>query len=114
MTENTKKNIIIGCWLAFAAPFVIITILILSIVIFADIPSGEEIENPKRVLVTQVLSEDGKVLTTFQSTENRMLVRYDEISPYVSDHLFVTSALLLTQLCDMEHNIYEPVFSSSR
>ena len=82
MTENTKKNIIIGCWIAFATPFVAIALFLLLVVCFADIPSGEEIENPKRVLVTQVLSEDGKVLTTFQSSENRMLVRYNEISPY--------------------------------
>ena len=59
-------------------------IFFLLIVAFkADIPSGEEIENPKRVLVTQVLSEEGEVLSTFQATENRMLVRYNEISPYV-------------------------------
>ena len=82
MTEKSKKNIIVGCWIAFATPFVVIALFLLLVVCFADIPSGEEIENPKRVLVTQVLSEDGKVLTTFQSTENRMLVRYNEISPY--------------------------------
>ena len=70
-------------WLAYGFVFVFFLLLMLAVAIFADIPSGEEIENPKRVLVTQVLSEDGEVLSTFQAKENRMLVRYDEISPNV-------------------------------
>ena len=83
-TARTKKDKILTiCWCVFAAPLVLIPFFLLLVALFADIPSGEEIENPKRVLVTQVLAEDGEVLTTFQFKENRMLVRYNEISPYV-------------------------------
>ncbi len=83
MTEEKKKKIVKWFWILFATPFVALLFLLLLVMIFADIPSGEEIENPRQALVTQVLSDDGQVLTTFQSKENRMLVRYNEISPYV-------------------------------
>ena len=83
MTEEKKKKIVKWFWILFATPFVALLFLLLLVMIFADIPSGEEIENPRQALVTQVLSDDGQVLTTFQFKENRMLVRYNEISPYV-------------------------------
>ena len=67
MTEEKKKKIVKWFWILFATPFVALLFLLLLVMIFADIPSGEEIENPRQALVTQVLSDDGQVLTTFQS-----------------------------------------------
>lgn len=89
MKEKNKENIVTALrawkwfWLGLGVIVLTFFLLLFLVALFADIPSGEEIENPKRVLVTQVLSEDGQVLSTFQATENRMLVRYDEISPNV-------------------------------
>ena len=74
----------------FAAPFAILFLMIGAVILFADIPSGEEIENPTNVLVTQILSDDGEVLTTFRADENRILVRYDEISPYAIEAAVAT------------------------
>lgn len=88
MKEDTRKKIWQWVkkggwfWALYGAVVLGICLMLLVVAIFADIPSGEEIENPKRVLVTQILAEDGEVLSTFQAGENRMLVRYDEISPY--------------------------------
>ena len=47
---------------------------------FADIPSFEELENPDSKLATQVIAEDGEILTTFH-IENRSYVTFDELSP---------------------------------
>ena len=47
---------------------------------FADIPSFEELENPDSKLATQVIAEDGEILTTFH-IENRSYVSFEELSP---------------------------------
>ena len=46
----------------------------------ADIPSFEDLENPDSKLATQVIAEDGEILTTFH-IENRSYVSYEELSP---------------------------------
>ena len=46
---------------------------------FADIPSFEELENPDSKLATQVIAEDGEILTTFH-IENRSYVTFGELS----------------------------------
>ena len=39
-------------------------------------------ENPESKLATQIIAEDGEILTTFH-IENRSYVRYDELSPFL-------------------------------
>lgn len=82
MKEETKKIIIKWCWIAFATPFAVLTLLLLAVTLFADLPSGEELENPESKLATQIIAEDGEILTTFH-IENRSYVRYDELSPFL-------------------------------
>ena len=60
-------------------PFVLLIFLLLFVGIFADIPSFKELEDPKSNLATEVISEDGEILTTFH-IENRSFVTYDELS----------------------------------
>ena len=90
LTTEKKKKIVKWFWIAFSAPFALLFLFISAVILFADLPSGEEIENPKNVLVTQILADDGEVLTTFRSNENRILVRYDEISPYAVEAAIAT------------------------
>ena len=80
MKEETKKKIIRWFWLLFAVPVVMVVTLIGLVWTFADIPSFEELESPDSKLATQVIAEDGEVLTTFH-IENRSYVSYDELSP---------------------------------
>ena len=47
---------------------------------FADIPSFEELEDPESKLATQVIAENGEILTTFH-IENRSYVSFEELSP---------------------------------
>lgn len=61
-------------------PFILLIFLLLLVGIFADIPSFKELEDPKSNLATEVISEDGEILTTFH-IENRSFVTFEELSP---------------------------------
>ena len=80
MTDATKKKIVKWFWILFSVPVAMVIALILLVWAFADIPSFEELENPESNLATQVIAEDGEILTTFH-IENRAYVTYEELSP---------------------------------
>jgi len=80
MKEETKKKILKWFWLLFSIPVVLVVSLIGLVWAFADIPSFEELESPDSKLATQVIAEDGEILTTFH-IENRSYVSYEELSP---------------------------------
>ena len=80
MTEATRKKIIRWFWVLFTVPVVLVISLIGLVWALADIPSFEELENPDSKLATQVIAEDGEILTTFH-IENRSYVSYEELSP---------------------------------
>ena len=82
MTQEKRKNIIKWFWRILAFPFLLLFFMILLVWMFADIPSFEELENPDSKLATQLIAQDGEILTTFH-IENRTYVSYDEISPNV-------------------------------
>lgn len=80
MKDTTKKKIIKWFWVLFTTPILLVAALIFCVWMFADIPSFEEQENPQSNLATQVIAEDGEILTTFH-IENRSYVSYEELSP---------------------------------
>ena len=80
MKEETKKKIIKWFWIVFCAPFILVGGLIGLVWAFADIPSFEELEDPESKLATQVIAENGEILTTFH-IENRSYVSFEELSP---------------------------------
>ena len=80
MKEITRKKIVKWFWILFTAPILLVIALIGAVWAFADIPSFEDLENPDSKLATQIIAEDGEVLTTFH-IENRSYVSYDELSP---------------------------------
>ena len=82
MTEATKKKTIKWFWIVVAAPFALVALLLLLTAMFARIPSFEELEHPDNKLATQLIAEDGEVLSTFH-IENRTYVSYEELSPYL-------------------------------
>ena len=65
MTDATRKKIIKWFWILFCVPVALVVTLICLVWAFADIPSFEELENPDSKLATQVIAEDGEILTTF-------------------------------------------------
>ena len=82
MKDTVKKKIIKWFWIIVAAPFAILILAVTLVGLFAEIPSFEELEHPDNKLATQVIAENGEVLTTFH-IENRTYVSYEEISPYL-------------------------------
>ena len=80
MKEEMKKKILKWFWLLFSMPIVMVVVLVGLVWAFADIPSFEELENPDSKLATQVIAEDGEILTTFH-IENRSYVSFEELSP---------------------------------
>uniref|UniRef100_UPI004026F7A4 transglycosylase domain-containing protein n=1 Tax=Candidatus Cryptobacteroides bacterium TaxID=3085639 RepID=UPI004026F7A4 len=79
MTDSTRKKIIKWFWIVVTFPVLLLVFMILLVWMFADIPSFKDLENPDNKLATQVIADDGEILTTFH-IENRTYVSYDEIS----------------------------------
>ena len=82
MRTETKKKITKWLWIILTAPVIFLLLLLLLVGLFARIPSFEELENPDSKLATQVIAEDGEVLTTFH-IENRTFVSYEELSEHL-------------------------------
>ena len=80
MTDNAKKKITKWFWIALTAPVVLLGLLLCLVWALADIPSIEELENPDSKLATQVIAEEGEILTTYH-IENRTFATYDELAP---------------------------------
>ncbi len=89
-TSKPKKRIILLYALALL-PIVsgLILFNLISNGILGYIPSFEELENPKNMLATEVLSSDNKLLGVYFK-ENRSTVEYSEISPNLVNALLAT------------------------
>ncbi|MBI35168.1 MAG: hypothetical protein CMP67_07380 [Flavobacteriales bacterium] len=57
--------------------------------LLGKLPSFQQLENPKTLLATRLLSSDGKELGTIFK-ENRSLAEYDELSSFLEDALVST------------------------
>ena len=80
MTDALKKKIVKWFWILLVAPVVALTVLLVLVWLLADIPSIEQLENPDTKLATQVIAEEGEILTTYH-IENRTFVSYEELAP---------------------------------
>lgn len=80
MTEANKKKITKGFWILLVTPVLALALLLCAVWALADIPSIEELENPESKLATQVIAEEGEILTTYH-IENRTFVSYEELAP---------------------------------
>ena len=78
MTDSAKKKISKWFWIIMVTPVVVLALLLGAVWAFADIPSIEELENPDSKLATQVIAEEGEILTTYH-IENRTFVGYEEL-----------------------------------
>ena len=78
MKEKTKKTIVKVFWICLLTPIIILILYVAGVALFTEIPSFEELENPKTNLATQIISEDGKIINTYH-IENRTFVEYDDL-----------------------------------
>ncbi len=93
MSPNTTKKIVIGIW------GILVAVVLCMAMIFSGIANGsigymppvEQLENPIDKFASQIISSDGKVLSTFaQSMDNRISVNYEDLSPKLVEALVAT------------------------
>ena len=75
-----NKFKIISLWLIVISPFLGLFLLVqlTAIGVFGDLPTFDQLENPKNNLATEIISEDGVVLGKY-FFENRSRARYNEL-----------------------------------
>lgn len=91
--SKTVKRIILGFWLAFIAGILTVYFVFRGISngSIGDAPSVEDLESPIDKFATQIISADGVTLGTFSySSDNRVWVDFDELSPYLVQALVAT------------------------
>ncbi|MBS1646364.1 MAG: transglycosylase domain-containing protein [Bacteroidetes bacterium] len=91
---DSKKNAIkyvLAIWLLILSPVLLFfTLIVLAACnVFGELPKVEELQNPKSNLASVVYSTDGAILGKFYK-ENRINVKYSELSPNLSNALIAT------------------------
>lgn len=91
MAANKLTKHIRFTWLLVWLPFTLIFLLIsfISLEIFVDLPSVQELQNPKSNLATVIYSSDMKTLGKYYA-ENRVSVKYYELDKDLVNALIAT------------------------
>jgi penicillin-binding protein 1A len=89
MEIKDRKKFLKWLWLIVFSPIILVLTALMLVWIFADIPSFEELEDPQSNLATQILAEDGTLLTTFH-VENRSYTTFDDLSQGLKDAVVAT------------------------
>lgn len=89
-TQGFRKYIL-GFWVLFASGllFAVLFFYAISAGVFGELPTFEDLENPKSSLATEVISSDGVILGKYY-IQNRSFTKYDELSPYLIQALIAT------------------------
>ena len=77
MKPETKKTITRVFWCLLILPVVALALLLLAVALFAKIPSFEELENHRSNLATELISSDGRVMSTYH-IENRTFASFED------------------------------------
>lgn len=91
MKKTSQRHKVFSVWLFVLSPIIIllVTLYLTSVGLFGDLPSFEQLENPKSNLATEIISSDGVVLGKY-FFENRSNVKYHELSPMLVNALLST------------------------
>ncbi|MFA7116314.1 MAG: transglycosylase domain-containing protein [Bacteroidales bacterium] len=89
MKDKNKKYLNRALWIVFLAPIVLLILALIIVGSFTKIPSFKELENPESNLATELISSDGEIINTYH-IENRVFVRYEDLSPYLLDAVLST------------------------
>lgn len=88
-----KISFLSSLWILFCGSFVLFLFIILCAgngwMGFKDLPSFEELENPKSNLASEIISADKKTLGRYFK-ENRVNIRYSDLSPHLITSLVAT------------------------
>lgn len=82
---------IMAFWLLFASGILMVVAFFFAISqgVFGELPTFEDLENPKSSLASEVISADGVVLGKYY-IQNRSFTKYEELSPYLIEALVAT------------------------
>jgi penicillin-binding protein 1A len=88
--RNWRKQILL-LWLLLIAPIGVFWLVMLGVSngLFGELPSFEELENPKNDLATEVFTSDGRLLGKY-FLQNRSMVEFNHISPHMINGLVAT------------------------
>ena len=84
MSKKEEKKYLIRLWLLILGPLVALASIIIAVITLSDLPSLEELENPKSNLASEVISSDRKILGKYY-IENRTDAQFNELSKKVVD-----------------------------
>ena len=84
-----KKKLIKLVWLMFLGPITGLSLALLLVWLFVELPSVEDLDNPKSHLASQIITEDDKVIGEYYF-QNRTHVAYYEISDNLVNALHAT------------------------
>ncbi len=86
-----NKIKIIFIWAVLLSPFLALFTLVqlTALGVFGDLPTFDQLENPKNNLATEIISEDGVILGKY-FFENRSKVKYKELPENLIDALIAT------------------------
>jgi penicillin-binding protein 1A len=90
--SNGFKKYLKWLWGLFLGGFLLLgfVFLLASWGAFGEMPTFEELENPKTDLATQVISSDGKTIGTYYLEENRSQITYADLPKHLVDALVAT------------------------
>lgn len=91
LPEKQAKRYLRIFWALVITPFLLIflTVWMVSMEWFGPLPKIEDLQNPQISLATEIVSSDGKILGKYYA-ENRVNVKYNELSPYLVNGLIAT------------------------
>ena len=89
MNPEKKKTLDKWFWGIILVPIALLLIMILFVALFAKIPSFEDLEDPDSNLATLLISEDGKVFSTYH-LENRSYVKFEDLPQSIVDAAVAT------------------------
>jgi penicillin-binding protein 1A len=91
--KSSYSKLVLIFWAVVVVPLLFFSLLLYaagnSWAGFDQLPSFEELENPKSNLATEVYTSDGKILGKY-FYQNRVNVAYDELSPWLVEALVST------------------------
>ena len=69
--------------------FFLFMFMLAALGLLGELPSIEDIKNPKKILATQIISSDYEILGKY-FLENRTELQYNELPPYLVNALIAT------------------------
>src|ERR1019366_1029500 len=91
LPSKKMRNYLLIFWALVFVPFLLIFAIVFMVSMgwFGELPNVAELQNPKLNLATEIISSDGKILGKYYA-ENRVNVKYKELSPYLVNGLVAT------------------------